>query len=359
MKKTRTHSFYRLLILALLFPLTALAQPSNPKFPEGEAGVDYNVVDAQGKRQGSWVRVYEDGTIYYLGQFKSDVPTGEFHFYYETGELMSIVDHLDGKKHMHASNFYLDGTLMSEGHYRQAKVAGELDKVKDGTWKIYNPNGTLRVEETYDMGILHGPATRYYSNGKVLEQVNYAQGEKDGAWKEYFEDGRTKAEGSSTNGNFHGPVKYYHPNGVLLIQGAYVNGLKDGVWIKFSTGGDIEVTTKYKLGEKIAEKRENGEFIDYYDNGIPKAQHEYEDGQKNGPFTEWYDKGEWIRVPLEDPLPGGGIQMKEKLINTQVKREGDYFKGELEGEITTYNEDGRIIKIETYVNGELQSTVEK
>ena len=359
MTKTQLHTLICGLLFAAFTSLSVQAQPQNPKFPDGVAGKDYNVVDAKGSRQGSWVRVYDDGTIYYLGQYENNEPKGIFHFYYETGELMSTVHHLDGKKHMHASNFYTTGMLISEGHYKQATVEGELDKVKDGTWKLYNPDGSLRAGETYAMGVLHGPATRYYSNGKVLEQVSYNQGEKDGDWKEYFEDGKTKAEGSSAMGNFHGAVKYYHPNGVMLIQGAYEKGLKDGVWIKFTTGGDIEITTKYKLGKKIAEKRENGEFIDYYDNGIPMSQYIFEDGKKNGPFTEWYDKGEWIRVPLEDPIPGGGIQMKEKLINTQVEREGDYFKGQLEGEVTTYNEDGRVIKIETYINGELQSTVEK
>lgn len=339
-----------------LLSIFLFAQP--PSLPEGKAGVDYNLLDLQGKKHGTWVRTYEDGIIYYTGQFEHGTPTGTFNFYYDSAELMSEVKHLEGADYTFVKSYEKNGALMSEGHYRAELVEGTLERLKDGAWKFY-ANGRLVSEEEFKMGIPHGTSISYYSDGKVAETARYSDGLKDGPWKQYFDNGKPKAEGTYTRGDFDGDIVYYHPNGVKLIQGTYVRGMKDGTWIKFTSGGDIELVTAYKMGTKTAERRENGEFMDYYDSGIPSANHNYSDGKKDGPFTEWYDQGEWTKVPLDKPQPGGGIQFKQKLEGTQISREGDYMDGELEGEITYYNEEGRIMRIEVYEGGELISSTEK
>ncbi|MGB1031513.1 MAG: toxin-antitoxin system YwqK family antitoxin, partial [Flavobacteriales bacterium] len=204
--------------------------------------------------------------------------------------------------------------------------------------------------------VQHGTYKVYYSNGKVAEEAVYRNGEKDGPWRQYFESGKLRGEGTSSTGHFEGKVIYYHPNGVKLIEGEYVRGMKDGTWIKYTSGGDIEVVSSFKMGDLKAERCENGEFMKYFANGIPESEYVYVDGKKDGPFTEWYEQGEFVQVPMDKPKPGGGIQFKQKLEGAQIKRKGDYMNGKLEGEITYYNEDGKIIKIETYENGELIST---
>ncbi|NNE54947.1 MAG: hypothetical protein HKN32_02925, partial [Flavobacteriales bacterium] len=141
--------------------------------------------------------------------------------------------------------------------------------------------------------------------------------------------------------------------------GEYVNGVKDGIWITFLSDGKIERTIKYDMGTKVSEKLENGVLEEYWDNAIPKATYEYKDGKLHGPFTEWYDQGEWVRRPTEGPERELGYQFKEELEGTQISREGDYRNGKLDGEITYYDEDGRIIKIEIYAEGELESVEER
>ena len=345
-----------LLLTLFLLSLRIFAQP--PVLPEGTAGTDYNLLDQNGEKHGPWARTYSDGIIYYTGQFEHGTPTGLFNFYYDTGELMSIVDHIEGTAYTFVKSYEKNGAIMSEGHYRAQELDGETERLKDGAWKFYT-NGKVISEEEFQMGVQHGTAISYYADGKVAESARYNMGRKDGPWKQYFDNGKPKVEGTYSNGDFEGDFVYYHPNGVKLIQGNYVRGMKNGTWIKFTSAGEIELVTSYKLGNKTAERRENGEFMDYYDSGIPMANHNYSDGKKDGPFTEWYDQGEWIKVPLDTPQPGGGIQFKQKLEGTQVSREGDYMDGKLEGEITYYNEEGRIIKIEVYEAGELISSTEK
>ncbi|MFT5921610.1 MAG: antitoxin component YwqK of YwqJK toxin-antitoxin module [Flavobacteriales bacterium] len=349
-----------LLLSALFISASVYAQPGKA-MPDGQAGVDYNRVDTQGLKQGNWVRVYENGKLYYKGLFENDVPLGEFWFWYDTGEAMSKVIHLEGSRHMEVINYHKNGHLMSKGEYREGVsiVDGIIEKLKSGEWTFYNDEGLLKTEENYSNGLRNGKSITYFTSGKVLLEYNFVNDLREGPWIEYFENGRTKSEGSSLAGDFDGPFSLFLPSGSPKITGSYVKGTKDGIWIHFNSSGTIQLTTKYSKGAEIASRRENGEFTDYFESGIPEAYYEIEHGLKEGPFKEFYDQGEWIQEAMDEPQPGGGIQFKEKLLNTQVLREGDYLEGKLEGPVTYYDERGRIIRIENYVDGVLESTEEK
>lgn len=349
-----------LLTFTSLLAVTIVFGQPDPTMPEGEYGVDYNAVNERGERTGEWIRVYGDGSLYYKGQFENAVPVGVFWFWYDTGEPMSKVDHLDGgTDHMEVVNYHKSGFPMSKGSYRELIRQDTTMKVKDGSWEFYNEEGVLKSRETYDMGLKQGPSISYFDSGKVLKEVIFEDDKENGPWTEYYENGRVRGKGNYAQGQFEGRFELFRQSGAPIVKGEYKSGLKDGIWINFNDDGSIRITTKYKAGKEISTRRENGEFTEYYDSGIPSATYIYEQGVKSGPFSEYYDQGEWVKVPMDEPQPGGGIQYKEKLSGTQVKREGDYLDGKLEGPVTYYNEDGRIIKTEYYVEGELESTEER
>ncbi|MFM1932836.1 MAG: putative glucosyltransferase-S [Bacteroidota bacterium] len=346
-------------LLAAFCCLPSAAQAQHDSsMPQGEAGVDFNVTNEKG-RHGLWIRVYPTGKMYYKGQFANGEPTGIFSFFYDSGERMSDVDHLDGTRNMFVVNYYKNGKVLSKGHYTEKTVDGNTEKWKQGAWEFYTEQGVLKTSETYVDNKREGKSIEYFANGKVLSEYSYARDEKHGAYREYFENGRLKGEGSYEYGELNGDYKLYEANGRPFVQGKYIKGAKDGLWIKFNSSGEIELTIKYDKGVETKVVRENGEFTDYFDNGIPASTYTYKERKKHGPFTEWYEQGEFIREPLEEPMPGGGIQFREKLVGTQIKCEGEYVNGVLDGEVTWYNTDGRITKIEHYLAGELQSVDER
>lgn len=347
------------ILLILLFASSSLFAQPDPSMPEGDFGVDYNAVDQDGLRTGPWIRVHQNGRMYYKGQFEAGTPTGTFWFWYESGEPMSKVEHLDGTTHMEAVNYHKTGFPMSKGTYREYISQDTTLKVKDGEWEFFTEEGYLKTREQYDMGKRNGSSVTYFDTGDILRKEEYVNDVKEGPWQEFYRSGQLRGSGKYRKGEYHGKFELYQENGRPIVKGQYVGGLKDGVWIHFNADGNIHITTKFEMGQELTTRRENGEFTDYYDSGIPKATYLYENGVKSGPFTEWYDLGEWVKVPLDEPQPGGGIQYKEKLQGTQVKREGDFLDGELEGEVTYFNEEGRIVKTEYYAQGELESTEEK
>lgn len=355
----KTLRAYLLLMAALAGSVLLSAQP-DARIPEGEITKDFNVTDARGHKQGLWVKVYTNGRLYYKGTFKTDVPQGTFWFWYDSGEPMREVEHLDGTEHMVATHYHRNGKIMSRGEYRQGtNEEGQPDKVRDGEWKFYDEDGYLKSVENYRLGAKNGASTTYYDTGKVLRVETFENGKQEGKFTEYYENGRVRAIRNYRNGTFHGEMKIFAADGTSILQGTYENGRQHGIWIEFNDSGKIKMTTKYNQGEVVATRRENGEFTDYHPNGIPKSHYTYENGKKNGPFSVWFEQGEWVREPMDAPMPGGGIQFKEKLIGTQVQCEGDYLDDKLEGIVTWYNERGRVMKIEEYVNGELISTTEK
>ena len=56
----------------------------------GVMAADLNKTDKKGRKQGEWVKTYQNGHVQYKGHFVDDKPTGTFYRYYETGKLQSV-----------------------------------------------------------------------------------------------------------------------------------------------------------------------------------------------------------------------------------------------------------------------------
>ncbi|MEL3948070.1 MULTISPECIES: toxin-antitoxin system YwqK family antitoxin [Streptomyces] len=59
-----------------------------------------------------------------------------------------------------------------------------------------------------------GEAVEYLS-GHLVSQVMYTEGIKDGSFREWYKDGTLRAEGVMRVGLVSGEFKRWHPNGVL------------------------------------------------------------------------------------------------------------------------------------------------
>jgi len=351
------HLVFNLLMLTL--SLSAFSQKPGTVFPSGEVGVDYNLRDSKGKKEGPWIRVYQEqpSVLYYRGRFKSGIPQGIFEFYAKDGSLLSTVNHVKDSTINDVVFFQPDSkTIKSQGRYTGSVVEGKWVRVKQGNWKTYDPSGMVRSDENYINDFLDGSCKYYYSNGKMVAIYAYVKGKFNGPFSTYYENGKKEKEGFYLNDEFEGDYKSWKENGTLESEGKYLAGLKDGNWNFYATSGMPEVTVLFKKGTEVKRRYENGTFSEYYDNGIPKSEYSYENGMKNGPFNEWFDQGQFVQVPGTPEDVKQGIAFREKLEGTQLRVSGDYVDDHYEGEITFYTPKGRIEKIEVWQNGELITT---
>lgn len=348
-----------ILCVFITFAASSLAQKPGWEWPVGEAGKDYNVVDAKGNRQGLWVRVYSSNpkALLYKGQFLNGQPQGVWEWYYPTGEIMTIMNHLKGEWITENKNYYDDGkTLMSEGRFELKKIAGKDKRCREGLWKLYAKSGVVLAEEYYSDSLLHGSCKYYYPSGKIVSIHEYIKGVKNGPFVDYYENGKKEREGTYLADDFDGAYKSWNQNGTKESEGSFVKGAKNGTWYFYNGNGELEVSVLYERGTEKKRKYNKGTFKEYFDSGIPKSEYTYENGKKDGPFTEWYEIGQFAQVPSSKEDMELGIMYREKLQGTQIRMQGDYVNDQLEGEVIYYTEKGQIDKIEVYESGVLKET---
>lgn len=338
-----------ILIFVIVCGLSAAAQKPGTVYPAGKAGVDFNLKNAKGQKEGLWIQQWESTrNLLYKGQYKNGLPTGVWERYHADGALMAVQNHIKDTMEVHVQSYYPDGTtLLSVGTYLQRK--------KDGPWKFYNANGALMSSEQYSKDILDAEAAYYYPNGKLYKKETFKGGIKNGDFEEYYENGKMRSKGSYVKEALDGPFKQWFPNGILDCEGKYSGGKQNGQWMYFNETGSPKLTVLFKYGTETKRRYENGTFTEYYDSGLPKSEFTYSNGQLDGPFTEWYDKGEYVRKPAEDPAMAKEGYLKQTLEGQVILRQGDYVDGKLEGELLHYHDNGTIDKRELYEAGVLKS----
>jgi antitoxin component YwqK of YwqJK toxin-antitoxin module len=337
-----------LLYVLILVPLFTSAQPAWP--PVGKAGTDYNVNNAKSQKQGLWYRTYAEGGLYYAGYFQDGKPQAgsTMWYFYQGGQLMAVHTFRSNIDIVDAVTYFKNGALQSRGKYLQQK--------KDSTWEFYTESGYLTSREDFAKDMRNGNVLIFYPDGRVMHEGKYTDDKLNGSVKEYFPDGTPKLQGSCVNDMYDGKVVQYQKNGLKLSEGSYAAGVKQGEWLFYLENGKLQMQVLYDKGKSKKEVRHNGDFIDYYDSGIPSLEITYRDGEKHGIFTEYYDQGEWIKEQKPAEEPGSPIEWTEKLVKRQIKVQGEYKMGKMVGDVVYFGEEGRLLKTETYENGVLTET---
>lgn len=322
-----------------------------------------NRKDAGGRRQGKWFTFYENGNIQTEGVYKDDLKNGYFKEYAENGDLIRILK-------------YVEGSVQAE--------AAEIQKLE--VQKEYYSNGKIRVSSMFRNGIPEGIRKEYDTTGKIEkaqlfknghivgEGIVKEDGNREGSWKEYYEDGSLKAEGAYENDKPVGKWKYYYQSGKTEQTGSYTRqGKKDGVWKWFYETGALLREETYRSGLKDGLSTEyeesgkviiEGDFIDDLEDGQwfeitgdSYIRGSYRDGLRNG---MWYymlmdttgsrtDSVLMYRGNFIDDNPDGRHSWFWD--NGRIKEEGNYVMGRKEGDWSRYNYDGSLFMVITYREG--------
>lgn len=204
-----------------------------------------NQVDDQGRRQGEW-KVYDQaGNLKFVGQFKDDIPFGEFTYYYPSGKVKAVSMIFDSGRSSYTKTYHENGFLMAEGKY--------VNREKDSVWKYYSKydKNLLLSEETYVDNEKEGIWYNYYPDGSVAEEISYKDDQKHGPWKQYFDDGSIKIRAKYEEGELEGLFQAFYPNGQASIAGTYEDAMKNGVWMYFDEDGQTIQREEYDHGYLI------------------------------------------------------------------------------------------------------------
>ncbi len=322
-----------------------------------------NRKDGSGKKQGRWFTFYEKGNLKSEVTYRDDLKNGYLKEYAENGDLLKIAKYVDDVIQPEAleiqklevqNEYYPDGKIrissmyrngIAEGIKREFSPDGVVEKAylyqngliigegivkedgnRDGPWKDYYPDGSLKAEGNYENGKQVGEWKYYHSNGKIEQKGKFSkQGKPEGTWKWFFENGQLLKEEIYRNGLREGLSTEYDETGKVIGEGEFVNGNEDGPW--FELTGDNYIRGTYRDGLR------NGMWYYFY-------------LDRNEVRTDslCYFKGGFI----EDNPDGKHVWYWE---NGKVKDEGSYVNGRKEGEWYKYNFDGTLFMVITYKQG--------
>src|SRR6186713_1325248 len=129
---------------------------------------DENKTDAKGRKTGKWLVKHENGITRYIGEFKEGKPVGDFKYFYETGELKSVIKFKSDGKTSYGTYYYTEedgGKKMSEGKF--------IDQKKDSTWTYFDYGGNKTYTQEYKDDLENGKKFIYYVSGNKSEAFNY------------------------------------------------------------------------------------------------------------------------------------------------------------------------------------------
>ncbi|HXC05196.1 MAG TPA: hypothetical protein VNZ86_10625 [Bacteroidia bacterium] len=266
----------------------------------------FNVVDANGKRQGAWVI---------------------------TGKLANIPE-------------YGADAKVEEGKY--------LNSLKVGIWKHYFPNGNLQNKLTYENNRPNGYAIMYHENGKISEEGNWKYNKWVGDYKLYYDNGNIQQQFKfNESGKREGKQQYFYEDGTKMIEGDWKEGKEDGT-----------VTEYYPNGQKKAEKFFNGGNIDTdpaktktYEMTGPAVVEKKAPPPPSPNISTAVDKNEKIletkeakAAPVDLEHINGQATIFNK--NRQKSKSGIFKNGKLvDGKVYIYNESGILQRIALFEGG--------
>lgn len=231
-----------LFIMALLLTVPAFLHAQVPD------GVYPNTTDGQGRKQGAWKKLDEQGTVVYVGQFRDDQPYGLFTYFDTEGFKMTELDFGNGGNVQHAKMYYIDGKLQAEGKY--------VNHQKDSVWRFYNSDGLFLSEETWVMGKREGKAVVYHPGTNQAASITYFKnGLEDGPYVEYYLEGQKKMEATYVAGNMEGKAIWYFSDGRINIIGAYQHAVKNGKWTYYNSDGTVKGTETWTNGKLTSQEQ--------------------------------------------------------------------------------------------------------
>ena len=228
--------------------------------------------------------------------------------------------------------FFEDGTKSEEATYEDGKIVGDMVR--------YFAKGTRSALIPYENGVPHGNALEWYENGalraslapsnnsacsipsgknpavviptlmirSLLEARGFLnQGQPTGAHLKYHPNGKESYKVHYKNGKKQGKEQFFGQSGKLLGEGEYEQGIAFGKHWRKAENDQVIFLAQFKedgnpsepiqeftdQGQKIAEytlldKQRHQSFRQWYANGTPRVEFNYEKGKFNGEQREFF-----------------------------------------------------------------------
>lgn len=300
----------------------------------------------KGKRNGNTEK-YKNEVLFERCQYLRDTLQGiceEF----QDGILFQEIPFENGMQEGKGFSFDGEGNISTllffkDGFLRRREVLNRKDKIgrKQGLWKGFYSERTLKSEGTYVDDVKHGLFKNYNEKGQIIGMEKFVLGILDeGASETTVVDIRNE----------------YFRDGVIKSSGAYVEGEKHGVHREYDKEGTIINSRIYKYGTEVAKGiigktgQVEGEWEERYSNGNVKESGTYENGLRTGKWLFYHENGKMNQTGSFRKGKPHSV-WKWYYSDGSMKREENYRNGREDGSSVEYDEKGSIVSKGEYIDG--------
>ena len=141
--------------------------------------------------------------------------------------LLPLISNSQGSYEKNGLSYNQNGELL-DGNFTQTSE-------EDQTNKVYH----------FSNGLLDGESLIYASNGNVIEQGLYIDGQKHGKWTNWTPDGVETGEIKFNHGQRDGKWQIWDEQGILRYVMYYNVGEKVGTWLVYNETGSLQQEKNY------------------------------------------------------------------------------------------------------------------
>ena len=192
-----------------------------------------------------------------------NIPDGEVKEFGENGKLKTQATYLHNKLNGTLIRYDNDEKILSQETYENGILKGPAQ------YFSYMAHNTLCTQCRYAHSLLDGEFTVTQQDDIVRERAFYVKGRLHGAHCTYYKTGKPEIEENFTEGKLQGTRKLFFPTGQLWYEENYVNGRLEGDRTEFFADG------KPRLREFYSDGMLNGRSNRYDPNGKLISSEEY------------------------------------------------------------------------------------
>ncbi|MBK7383962.1 MAG: toxin-antitoxin system YwqK family antitoxin [Flavobacteriales bacterium] len=219
---------------------------SSAKVYKGDQLISEGLVNYLGMMEGPWVEFYATGEKRAEGAYKEGRKEGDWTFYHRSGKVEQKGKYMNGSAQGTWKWFYEDGTLHREELYRKGREDGAsaeydekgvvitkgeyIDGRKEGEWMY--AVGDHREAGAYKGGLKDGAWIYTYDTGKKYFTGDFVDGEPNGKHRWYWPNGQLKLEGRYAMGLEQGDFTHHAIDGAITL----VIKFRDGAEVRIDGG---------------------------------------------------------------------------------------------------------------------------
>lgn len=359
-----------------------------------------------GKPDGYWKSYYQNGVLKNEGNRKNFQLDSVWKFYNDKGKLTKTINYSEGKKNGFTNTYDTAGYITVKENY--------INDSKEGTSYNLFPSGKVKQSIPYKKGRADGISYIFtedslittiirYKMGYVekLEKINQTdeKGNKQGVWKEFYPDGTVKKETRFKDGTIDGYVKEYDKKGDLAdmkkysygkevqnapelakpdifkayfddgnvrYEGLYLNGMPIGTHYKFHLSKRCDSVRVYNDSNETYTMQ-----YKCFNLSIADSAFVYQEGYlvERGPVDSLRRRQKiWMEYNITGEFRSKGPYVDDKRIgnweffypNGKIEQKGKYDKkGRAQGEWTLYYDNGAVFRKENYQNDKREGLMEE